>query len=440
MRGVDADLERLLGSPRAARAGWLLALLAGREASPDPADLVPQLGPFIGRPESFSRMVGFWGQRLGTFEAVGAATDDEGALAVALRDGKGRPWTLRCHVGTTPPYALEFYSIMRPLPPGVHVRAAHDGDADALGALESACPIERDDGSRVTLVRGRYALDQLRLADWAILLLAEEAGHLVACYALATHRARLGGREQSLAYFSHTRILPSHRRLGLNETLMMLLTEERFRRRIPTDGSYVYVDPRNEIIRDWSPAVPWRARPLRASLSCAALAGAAAGRVATRDDAARIAMLLEAAHGSEEMFLPPDVSRLTTRLTRAPECYGFDRMLIADDAVVGVGEGDERRILERADLRDETRRATVIDWGCDGERGLVALESLLRCWCSRLAERGTTHLLIFFSDASPAAKLLHALAESVVEIELRSSLPEPPDSGVHGVYVDPVYY
>jgi len=155
-------------------------------------------------------MIGFWNRRMGAFEVSGAHCDVEGALEVGLRDEKGRPWTLRCRIGTTPPYLLDFYSLAKPLPPGVRVRIATEADAPALAALERACPIELDDGSHVTMVRGRSVLEQVRMAaGWARLWLVVDGETLVACDANAVHPARVGGRTVELVYRFHTRVAPS---------------------------------------------------------------------------------------------------------------------------------------------------------------------------------------------------------------------------------------
>jgi hypothetical protein len=440
MSHVDPELDRLVGRPRAERVRWLLGLLAGGAADARPEDVAPLLGSFYRRPEGFPRMIGFWGRRLGVCAAVDARLDAEGVLELGLRDAKDRPWALRCRIGASPPYPLEYHHVARPLPPDVQFRRARDADAEALARLERDCPIERDDGSCVTLVRGRSVFDQLRLAEWAGLWLAEERGIPVACDATAAHRARTGGRDVDLVYRFHTRVAPSHRRLGLNETMTALVSEERFRKGISFDGFYVYIDPRYRVIRAWSPNTPWRARPFSALLRCDALAGSEAGRPATHADAPRIAELLNAAHARKEFFLPYDVSRLGARLARIPERYGFAHVLLTDEAVVGVWEDGEQRILERAGLREESRRATALDWGFAPGADLGSFEALLRAWCGRLARGGITHLSVFASEASPAAQLLRTLAETVVEVELQCSLPEPADSGERGVFVDPVYY
>src|SRR5215472_2291786 len=165
MAPQDTDLDRLLGAPRAQRARWLLALLAGGIKDARPDEIARFLGPIYPGAEGFLRSVGHRGRRMGAFDLVDAGCDAEGVLEVGLCDEKGRPWTLRCRIGNTPPYLLDFYSLAKPLPPGLRIRLATEADALALAALERACPIELDDGSRVTMVRGRSVFEQVRMAE-----------------------------------------------------------------------------------------------------------------------------------------------------------------------------------------------------------------------------------------------------------------------------------
>ncbi|HXX49251.1 MAG TPA: hypothetical protein VEN47_13555, partial [Myxococcota bacterium] len=347
-------------------------------------------------------MVGFWSQRIGAFEVSEASCDAEGVLELGLLDDKGRPWKLRCRIGREPPYLLEFYSAAKPLPRGLQIRLATEADAPALADLERACPIELDDGSRVTMVRGRAVFEQLRMMPaWARLWLVEDSGTVIACDANAVHPTSIAGRPVQLVYRFHTRVLPSHQRLGLNEALVAWTGEERFRAGIRPDGFYVYIDPRNQVIRDWSPSAPWKVRPFRALLRCDAIAGPETGRPATSADAPRIVALLNSAHGREELFTPHDTDGVAARLARLPARYGFAQLWLTENAVVGVWEDEEERILERAGSREQSRRATVLDWGFASPGGVASLEALVRGWCARLAARGVSHLSLFASNSSP---------------------------------------
>jgi hypothetical protein len=440
---LQAEIDRLLGSDRAVRARWLLGLLSGRqEAIERPEQLAEILGSLYRQPERFLPNLLFWKQRLGSHEATSPRLGDDGVLEVDLCDAKGRVWTFRARIGLEPPHRIEFWSVRRPLPPGVTLRRATEADADAIAAVERACPIERNDGSRVALVRGKSVCDQVRFAEWGGIWIVEERGTPIACDARLAHRARVAGRDVTLAYRFHTRVAPSHRRLGLNETLGTMIAEEQVRAGVVGDGTYVYVDPRNQTIRDWSPTPAWRERPLRALFRCDAIAGPPSGRPASPADAARIAPLLDSAHEGEELYLPFTAERVTGRLSRQPDSYSFTSVWVDDLAIVGVWEDRERRTLERAGAVEESVRATVLDWGFSrhSAEGLRSLEKLLRSWCAYLAPRGITHLSLFFSAASPAAPMLRRLAASVIDIEFQSTIPEPATAGEHGLHVDPIYY
>jgi hypothetical protein len=83
--------------------------------------------------------------------------------------------------------------ISRELPPGVRIRVATDADADAREAVERESPILQDDGTRVTILRGRGYFDQMRLMDQCHAVLVENAGRPIAFDAMAVHTARPGG-------------------------------------------------------------------------------------------------------------------------------------------------------------------------------------------------------------------------------------------------------
>lgn len=298
-------------------------------------------------------------------------------------------------------------------------------------------------------MRGARFFDQQRLMDASRLFLAEADGLPVACDAVGVQRARVGGRPVTLLYRHHVRVLPSHQRLGLNDAFSARVNEFAQTEARPDDG-YVYTDPRNEGVREWqaSERSPWRVlgvpawtyRPFRALLGCEALAGPPAGRPATRADAPRIVALLNACHQREEMYLPYDEERLARRVARLPDQYGWAELWLEGDAVVGVWEAGERCTREEQGRSTESVRAYVLDYGLDPRCGRGDLERVLRAWCTRLRDRGVTHLSIFSSPASPGADVIRDLAETVLEVQFQSRLPEPPDVAARGFYVDHVYY
>lgn len=337
---------------------------------------------------------------------------------------------------------------MRTLP-GIRIRCATAADADAIAAIERGSALVRDDGVRLTVVRGARLFDQLRLMDRSQVFLAEADGAAVACDAVAVHCARVGGRPLRLLYRHHVRVLPEYRQRGLNQAFSARVREFALAEPRVDDG-YVYTDPHNALVQQWQAsrsgsqtwgsAPAWSHRPFRALLRCEDVAGDPVGRAARHGEASRIAALLNACHEREEMFLPYDEDRLAQRLGRLPDQYGWTQLWLEQDAVVGVWEADERCIRDENGRSTESVRAYVLDYGFEPQRGLPGFERLLRAWCARLAERGVTHLSIFSSPASPGSVLIRDLAETIAEARFQSRLPEPPGVAERGFYVDHVYF
>jgi hypothetical protein len=242
-----------------------------------------------------------------------------------------------------------------------------------------------------------------------------------------------------LLYRHHTRVLPSFRRLGLNDALAAR-AGELGQTELRSAVNVVYVDPNNSAIKAWTRIPAWRSRPIRAFLSCAALAGPAAGRIATAHDCALIADVLNALHDREALYVPYDSSRLTERLSRRPLAYGWSQLLVGSGAVLGVWNAAERATLETPSGRLERRRAFVLDYGFLPGGGLDEFERLIRSSCRRLDAEGITHLSIFCSRGSPAEALIRSLAEQVVDVEFLCGLREPESAGLSGVYVDHLYF
>lgn len=334
----------------------------------------------------------------------------------------------------------------------MRIRTATPDDAGAIAGLEHSASLVRDDGARITLLRGARLFDQLRLMDDARVFVAEVDGAAIGCEAAGVHDVYVGGSFRRLLYRHHVRVLPRHRRRGVHEALSARVLD--FARDAHVDGGYVYVDPRNAIVRQWQSsksgaetwrnAPPWECRPLRALLRCDRLAADDAGRPGSPADARRIVSLINACHGKEEMFLPYDEERLAARLARLPGAYDWTSLLLEGLATVGVWDAGERCLREdqgkETALPTESVRAFVLDHGFDPQRGVEDFERLLRAWCTRLAERGTTHLSIFTSPGSQGYPLICSLAESVSEVQIHSTIPEPAGICDHGVYVDHVYY
>jgi hypothetical protein len=447
----DHELHDVAGVARAARLRWVLRLLASGGAAVEANELAAALaiGGAFGRPEAFAAYVGFSGTRLGPHRVAGLWRGAGDLVEAVLIDDRTRRWRLHCGIELAPPHRITQFVLERELPPGLRIRPATLADAGALADVERSSALVRDDGARVTIVRGARFFDQLHLMDDARLFLAEDNGVPVACDAVGVHRARAGGRPVTLLYRHHTRVLSSHQRLGLNAAFSARMNEFAQTAARPDDG-YVYTDPHNETVREWqaSPsgahvwrtAPAWAYRPFRALLRCGALAGAGAGRSSGRGDASRIAALLNACHAREEMFLPYDEGRLASRLDRLPDQYGWAQLWLEGDAVVGVWEAGEHCRRDENGRSTVSVRAYVLDYGFAPQGGMRDFEHLLRAWCARLADRGVTHLSIFSSPASPGAALIRALAETIVDVQFQCGLAESADVSERGFYVDHVYF
>ena len=448
---IDGELQDVAGSARAARVRWALGLLTGGSTAVVADDLPATLaigGPFA-HPENFAAYVALCSTRLGPYHLAAARRCAGDVIELVLVDAGMRRWRLRCGVELAPPHRITQFGLERELPAGIEIRTATVADANALADIERGSAIVRDDGVRVTIVRGARLFDQLRLMDGSRVFLAEADGTPIACEAIGVQRARIAGRPLTLLYRHHTRVLPSHQRLGLNDAFSARIAEFA-QTETQADDGYVYIDPHNELVRKWqaSPsgirtwrtAPPWSYQPFRALLRCDALAGAAAGRPATRGDAPRIVALLNACHEREEMFLPYDKHRLAIRLERLPEQYGWTQQWLEGDAVVGVWEAGEECIRDANGTSTASVRAYVLDYSFAPHRGLQDFERLVRAWCTRLVDRGITHLSIFSSPASPGSSLIRDLAETVAEVQFQCRLAEPSAISERGFYVDHVYF
>lgn len=208
---------------------------------------------------------------------------------------------------------------------------------------------------------------------------AELAERPIACDAVAIHTVRLGGRRFPVGYRHHTRVSSDHQRLGLNEAMMTFRQE--LIRHEHLGGSYVYVDPQNDVIKAWSPTQSWHHRPFRALLACSDVGNRAGVRPATEQDLGRAASWLNALHAREAMFPSYDATSLGERLRRLPESYGLGELRMGEGAVVGVWRSGERVFRESSHGSTESTRAWVLDYGLAGPEARPELERLLRCWC-----------------------------------------------------------
>lgn len=322
----------------------------------------------------------------------------------------------------------------------VRVRPAEPSDAAALAELERSTPIVVGD-ERLVYDRSRDYFAYARLMEDCDVVLAEVDGQVVGVHSAAFHHVRLGGVEQRLNYVHHLRVWPGNQGKGVVPELKKLATS-RYPR--PVSGSYAYVDARNTSVSDRMAEVPdyhrWPVSPSLFELDTAALAGGPAARSAQPDDAAAICDLLNTAHDHKELWHGATPERLSARLGRAPDLYGWEDVRLTSDAAVGVwraGRGLDV-IREGPEGRTVTSPAIVLDYGHrpSGENAVV---DLLRGWADELAGEGLDRVLVFATTGGPLARLLEPLATNVRTFDFWTvRLPVP--EGDVDLYVDPVYF
>jgi hypothetical protein len=288
--------------------------------------------------------------------------------------------------------------------------------------------------------RGERYFDFSRLMEDCTVGLASVDGSPAAVTCGARHAVRIGGALKSIITVSHLRVLPEHQRKGLWGAANRVL--DKYWPQVDGSNAYIAVDNAGmqhgfrHTPNKWPTPIWW------ARLDCAQLAGPPAGRNATPADGPMIVELINAFHGGEEMFVPYDEASLAARLARAGELYGWDRVRLADGAVVGVWPAGRalRLVTERGGVQTVSEPGVVLDYGfAPGAEGVF--EALLRGWCGWLAERGMDRLSIFTSPAARGAELIRSLTEDVEAFNMWTpGVATTPDAGSKGLYVDPIYF
>jgi hypothetical protein len=205
-----------------------------------------------------------------------------------------------------------------------------------------------------------------------------------------------------------------------------------------------YVHGENERMRQlYSRGSVWSDQPYRVTIACSGAAGAAGdARRASEDDAADLAGILNATHGSQELYAPYTPRSLARRLERAPDLYTWDDVVRTDGAAVGVWHSPEVRIRTEADRTTTTRsrRALVLDHGfVPGAED--EYERLLRLAAARAGAAGYDHLSIFTTDPSPTSPILRRLADTIEPYDVVVPFVEEPKGlAERGVYVDQAYF
>jgi GNAT superfamily N-acetyltransferase len=324
--------------------------------------------------------------------------------------------------------------------PEIKVREATLADGPVLAEIERRSPIVVG-GSALVIDRGDDYFAAARLMEDVVVLLAEVDGVPAGVLCQAYHRARLGGVERRMVYIHHNRVLPEYQRMGVGRALAPVC--KRYEQ-LGYDSTYWYISKGNTTSQAFASAAPnrWTFGPELLEFDCQALAGPIIGRSATAADARRVAPMLNAFHGGEEMFLPYTAESLAARLSRDSRQYGWDNLRLTERAVVGVwpeGEWVQVRVTGPSGV-ETSRSGAVLDYGCL-PGGEAELFGLIGAWCSWLLERGMMSLSMFTSPGSPLAAELRGPASDVSPFDFWTpGIPQPEGAESGGLYVDHVYF
>ena len=372
-------------------------------------------------------------------EALAFASTSDFAIAATLTAAKDRRWKLTLVVEAAAPFRITQLDFERLHDFALDVREAVESDALTLSDLECRCPIVLGDTS-FWFDRGERYFDFARLTEDCTVGLATVDGAPAAMTCGVRHTVRIGGAFKSIVTVSHLRVLPEHQRKGLWGAANQVL--EKYWPQVDGSSAYIALDNAGMQHGFRHTTDKWPTPLYRLRLSCARLAGPAFGRAATPDDAAMIVGRLNSFHADEEMFVPYTEARLAARLQRAPDLYSWERLWLADGAVLGVWPAGRalRIVTERGGVQTHADPGLVLDYAlAPGAEG--AFEWLLRAWCGWLSERGMDRLTIFTSPNGPAADLLTSLADEIEPYNMWTpGLPVPPAAETRGLYVDPIYF
>ena len=442
---IAAQIKAIPDTPVGRQLRWYFTMLlsAGEGASlADLARYAPRPELHLDRITSDEDVRNNWrgtANRMGAVEAITIEKLTETEAVVRLDCAKERQWRMALTAESVPPHRIANLSFERLFSFKLETRDATEADADILAELERRCPIVLGD-TKIWFDRGKDYFAFTRLMEEFSIGLAFVDGEPAAVSCGAKHTVRIGGVLHPMITVSHLRVLPEHQRKGLwgaaNRTLDKFWSS--------VDGSNAYISVDNLGMQHGFRSTPnkWPVTVMRLQFDCATLGDDAFGRVAAPDDAEALIAMLNAFHGHEEMFVPYTAERFQARLARAPKQYSWDKILMTDNALVGVWPaGDALRVIkEIKGVRTESVPGVVLDYALK-QGGEKDFERLLRTWCAMLAKRGMDKLSLFSSRNSPDVDLLRRLASESEEFFMWTpGLAVPEGADRSGLYVDPIYF
>jgi hypothetical protein len=367
------------------------------------------------------------------------ARGQENDATAILAGADGKRFSVTCWTELEPPHRLTGARIVPAPPDGLDIRLALPEDGPALATLERRAPLRlgREPLTLMTFDHGDDYFAPGRLMEEVTIYVGEVEGRVVGVYCGAVQPVLVDGEPKRLFLEHHVRIDPEAPRGGVFWALCVF-GRDRYAR--STDSIAFYVSEDNHAVRKFVEGTPsWSVRPQRMLIPCSTDDAASASAGATAADGAAIADVLNACHTGSALYVPYTAGSLTDRLARDPAQYDWGRLVLADGAVVGVGERLLGVTKEREGDVQRTVRSLVLDHGfapghADDYR------SLLRAVGAAEAARGATHLAVFTSATSPTYDVLAELAEEVEVFDFWAfEIPEPA-ALANGFYVDPVYF
>jgi hypothetical protein len=428
-----------------AQLAWWIGMLnrGGDGAGPGDWDrFSPELKERLGAAPTAEAMRANWQANLGRMGEVTEVIiekDEPFAAVAVVKTAKDRRWALTVEVEPAAPHRMTRLEIERRHDFQLGFREATAQDAAILADIERRCPIVMGETS-VHFDRGDDYMAATRLMADCSIGLASVDGVPAAVSCGAEHAVRVGGALKKMVTVSHLRVLPEHQRKGLWGAANRVLNKYWDH----VDGSNAYISVDNLGMQHGFANTPnkWPQVVHRIPLDGAAVAGPPAGRPTTPGDLDEIVARLNRCHDAEEMFIPYTAESFASRLSRAPDLYGWDQVWLTDRALVGAWAfGDALRAITESDgARTVSRSGVVLDYafepGAEDE-----LEALLRAWCGRLAASGFDTLVIYSSPASPGARRLERLGRDTERFFMWTpGIDVPEGAQERGLYVDAVYF
>jgi hypothetical protein len=442
---VEEAIAAAPATPAGRQAAWHLMAIHRRGAGNSLADLTRYTSTMVERMRRIDsdeaiadnfRRDSDW---LGAFQGVAYGPGSEIALTATVEAAKDRRWVLSMEVEAEPPHRIASMEWRRVHDFELAVREANPADAAVLADVERRCPIVAGE-TRLWFDRGDAYFDGVRLMEDATVGLASVDGEPAAVTCGARHTVRIGGETRTIVTVSHLRVLPEHQRKGLWGAANTVL--DKYWPTVAGSNAFIAVD--NAGMQHGFRNTPdkWPTTVLAARIATSRLAGPPLGRPAEPDDAAAAVALLNAFHGGEEMFVPYTEETFSARLARAPDLYGWERVWLADGAIVGVWPAGRARraVTERDGEQSFTEPGVVLDYAFAPGAEEV-FEGLARAWCGWLAERGMNRLTLLTSPGSPGVDRIRALADETEAFShWTPGIPPPPDAASKGLYIDPIYF